>query len=385
MLVPEAFVTRSVADVAIVGAGLVGSSLGAALARRGLRVVICDPHHIYPPDFRAEKLSSDQVAALRRLELAEPVLATATLIDHLWIARFGKIVEHRPNCEYGIDYAPLVNALRAQIPPDCFALGRVAHIDASAALQTITFNDGRQISSRITVIATGLGNALLKNLGIDRALIEADFSLSIGFDIAPAGRPIAFSSFTYYGERIEDRCAYLTIFPIMDRLRANLFVYRRYDDDWSRSFRAEPRESLLATLPNFGVLMPEFAIAGTPILRPIHLYRAEAYLRDGIVLAGDAFSTTCPAGGGGVSKALNDVECLVKLIPIWLASAGFGSEKVAQFYRDPNKRAVDHAVRSAQVYARAMTLNPGPLWSARRRRNYFLQKLRYLARQRICS
>ena len=56
---------------------------------------------------------------------------------------------------------------------------------------------------------------------------------------------------------------------------------------------------------------------------------------EGVVLVGDAFCTSCPAGGTGVRKALLDVERLCNVhIPHWLATPGMGIQKVTAFYED---------------------------------------------------
>ena len=53
-------------DIVIAGGGLAGSTAAAMLGRAGFRVVLVDPHAVYPPDFRAEKLDGTQVAMLRK-------------------------------------------------------------------------------------------------------------------------------------------------------------------------------------------------------------------------------------------------------------------------------------------------------------------------------
>ena len=111
--------SSEVFDVVIVGAGFAGSALAAVLAARGFRVAICDPHDAHPHDFRAEKLSVDQIEALERLGLAAPALRGATPIRWLRIARRGRVVDARPSAEFGFDYSALVAALRAEIPSRC--------------------------------------------------------------------------------------------------------------------------------------------------------------------------------------------------------------------------------------------------------------------------
>lgn len=53
--------------------------------------------------------------------------------------------------------------------------------------------------------------------------------------MAPVGRSaFEFPALTYFSERAEERVAYVTLFPVGNRVRANLFVYREVDDPWLR-------------------------------------------------------------------------------------------------------------------------------------------------------
>ena len=66
-------------DILIASGGLAGSTAAAMLARTGSATVLVDPHAIYPPDFRAEKLDSTQIAVLRKTGVGDAVLRAATL------------------------------------------------------------------------------------------------------------------------------------------------------------------------------------------------------------------------------------------------------------------------------------------------------------------
>jgi len=48
-------------DVAIVGGGFAGSLCAAMLGRAGIDVAMIDPHQVYPPEFRCEKLDGPQM------------------------------------------------------------------------------------------------------------------------------------------------------------------------------------------------------------------------------------------------------------------------------------------------------------------------------------
>ena len=101
------------------------------------------------------------------------------------------------------------------------------------------------------------------------------------------------------------------------------------------------------------------------------------------MLIGDAFATTCPTGGTGVDKVLTDVERLAALAPGWLAAGDTGAAAIAHFYADPGKRACDADARRMIAYARAMALDPGLAWSARRWRNFLVQSGRGWLRRKL--
>jgi len=103
-------------DIAIVGGGLAGSTAAAMLGRAGIDTIVVDPHPLYPKDFRCEKLDASQIALLRKTGLGDAVLRAATPDMHVWIARFGHLVDKRPNGQYDILYDTLVNTVRAEIP-----------------------------------------------------------------------------------------------------------------------------------------------------------------------------------------------------------------------------------------------------------------------------
>src|SRR5262245_24156246 len=337
-------------DIAIVGGGLAGSTAAAMLGRAGIRAALVDPHAVYPPDFRCEKLDASQVSLLHRTGLAGPILSAATLDGELTIARFGRLMEHRRNAQYGIRYDALVNAVRAEIPRGAESVhAKASAIVTSADRQTLTLSNGEETSARLIVLANGLNIGLRHTLGIERKVESACHSISIGFDLAPVGRrSFDFRALTYFPERTADRMAYLTLFPIGTVTRANLFVYRDMQDPWLRQLRQAPQETLFALMPGLRKLTGELAVTDVKI-RPVDLAISTGCRQAGIVLVGDAFATSCPAAGTGCNKVFTDVERLCNhYIPRWLASDGMAADKIAAFYDDPVKLAADrHSHRKA--------------------------------------
>ena len=355
-------------DIVIAGGGLAGSTAAAMLGRAGYGVVLVDPHAVYPPDFRAEKIDGGQAAILVHTGLAEPVLRAATLDGESWVARFGRLLEKRPGDQHGIRYDTLVNTMRAQVSPAAFVQGKVTDIVSSADRQRVTLAGGDEISARLVVIANGLNVGLREKLGLEHHVISKCHSIMLGFDLVPADRAaFAFPALTYYGEMPADRTAYITLFPIGQTMRANLCIYRDIDDPWLKAFRDTPRETLRALMPGLEKITGAYDIPGAVKIRPADLYVTRGVRRPGVVLVGDAFATSCPAAGTGTGKVFTDVERLCNVhIPRWFASAGTSADKIAQFYDDPVKCAYDRHSEEKAFDLRALTLGTSLTWTAHR-------------------
>ena len=224
----------------------------------------------------------------------------------------------------------MVNTLRTEIPPEAeFLHGKVTAVSTSNDRQKITLANGEEISARLIVLANGLNIGLRQALGMDREIVSPCHSISIGFNMEPIGRPsFDFRSLTYYPERTIDRMAYLTLFPIGDTTRANLFVYRDMQDPWLKAMRDKPVQTLCAMLPGLKKLTGDFQVPDFVKIRPVDLYVTTGHRRPGIVMVGDAFATSCPAAGTGANKVFTDVERLCNVhIPRWLATRGMGEER----------------------------------------------------------
>lgn len=356
-------------DVAIIGGGLAGSTAAAILGRAGIRAVLIDPNDISPPDFRCEKLDSSQVAVLRKTGLADDILPATTHDGSFWIARFGRLIDKRPGDQNGVMYDTLVNAMRKAIPANVTHIrAKATEVSTSRERQHVTLSNGDSVSARLIVLANGLNISLRHALGIERKVMSPNHSVTIGFDLKPVGRPgFEFSSLTYYAERPSDRMAYLTLFPIGNATRANLFTYRNVDDPMLREIRQNPVAVLHKLMPGLGRITGEFEVEGPVKVRPIDLYVTEGHLQPGIVLVGDAFATSCPAGGTGTSKVFTDVERLCNVyIPEWLESDGMGEEKIATFYRDPVKLACDMASSAKAYQLKSISIDNGLIWHLHR-------------------
>ena len=117
-------------------------------------------------------------------------------------------------------------------------------------------------------------------------------------------------------------------------------------------------------------------------IRPADLYVTTGIDRPGVVLIGDAYSTSCPSAGTGTGKVFTDVERLChRHIPEWLASPGMDAGKIAAFYADPVKAAYERQCRLRAFRVRDLAINPGISWEARRRLRFAAHVGRGIARR----
>lgn len=373
-------------DVVIVGGGLAGSTAAAMLARDGCGVVLVDPHSVYPPDLRCEKLDCAQVETLRRTGLADLVLPAATFDGGCWVARFGRVVDKRPGEQYGILYDTLVNTVRAAIPACAtFICSHVTAIANSPDRQIVTLLTGEKICARLVIVAHGLNVRLLRGLGITREDLSKCHTITFAFDLQPVGKSsFNFPALTYHPQRTADRFAYLTLFPVGHTMRANLIVYREMDDPWVREMRQRPEAALSSIMPKLSSIIGLTKVVGPVKVRSADLYVTHGYLQPGIVLVGDAFATTCPAAGTGADKVFTDVERLCNIyVPRWLASNGMGAEKISAFYADPVKVKSDRHSFDRAFSLRSLSIDEGLTWRAGRWARFLAWQVNWAVRTAV--
>jgi 2-polyprenyl-6-methoxyphenol hydroxylase-like FAD-dependent oxidoreductase len=320
-------------DAAIISGGLAGAPAAPCWAA-GAAAVLIDPHTEQRPEFRCEKLDDSQLALLRLTGLADDVLPHTCVDGQVWVARYGRLIDRKPSGRAGIMYHDLVNAVRQQIPTSVpHIVTKVAGITTETGRPLVTLTTGEMISPKLAILATGLNPGLRDVLGISRETLSPCHSISIGFDMKPDdGLQFAFPALTVFPERPGQAMAYISIFPVRGGMRANLFVYWGMDDTRLRTFRHQPKEALFDLIPTLARFTGPFTIEGQVSIRPVDLVRVGAPQRPGIVLVGDAYSTSCPAAGTGANKVLTDVQRLCSTyIPSWLGKEQIEATDVASF------------------------------------------------------
>lgn len=369
--------SAAVADVLIVGAGLAGAGAAFVLARAGLKVVLVDQFATQAPVFKAEKIEPDQAGVLRTLGLMDAVLPVCTRIHRVACGQEGRIWNCLPIEEYGVFYHDLVNALRQRLPDSVrFVAARVEKLTTSSARQSVSLSDGTLLQARLLVLAAGAVGKMPEQLGMVRDTRSAAHSLSLGFNLEPLHLfPGHSESLTYRENRVGPGIDYLTLFPIGPVLRANMFCYWEIKDPKFQELKSQGMSALQHWLPGLAAITGPLQISSRVEAMPIHLYRFENVAQPGVVLLGDLFQSVCPATGTGLTKVLADIQALLEVVPGWLQTPDLGPEKIAQYYRNPHKRATDDNSLADAFYRKRLCSDPGLSWTARRWKKYFPRRI----------
>jgi 2-polyprenyl-6-methoxyphenol hydroxylase-like FAD-dependent oxidoreductase len=357
--------SATTAPVVIVGGGMAGSLLALVLGRAGVGVKLIDLKRDPTPAFRNEKLGIDQIERLRRLGVL------ACFQEACWgvapadgeTPPLGKA----PLKDCGARYDRWIERLRAAWPAEVeFIEGKVVDVSTSNDVQAAVLSTGERIEGRLLVIATGRGERLRQGLNMSRQVLSERHSICIGFSLAlPTGEDARAANVVT--AKFGSRHAYVTYFPMLEEIRVNMFSYRELDDPWVAGVRKAPLDCLAQAFPEAAAALAGLAVIRPPEIRSTDLYASEGHIQPGVVLLGDAFHAPCPASGTGMTRILNDVERLAgRHLPQWLSTPGMEADKIAAFYADPIKLAVDKASLNASIMGRRSAIDRSLYWRARR-------------------
>ena len=364
---PYAAGRQSGVDVAVVGGGLAGTLTALALAQEGCRVALFDLQAEPKPEFRAEQLVGPLVDTLARLGALASMTDARRFEPVTLDTRRGRVIGRTAVCQVALPYEKMVSGARAALPPQVSTtFKRVTGLEAEKGRQVLLLADGSRVVARLLVLATGLSTALPKRLGFSYRTIRRDHSVSLGFDIERQTSRPPLPPLVQHPHSVRDKVDYLAIFPMEERLRANLFSYQEPDSHWVREFCRNPGPHLDACMPGLDRLLGPFHAVAPAQMRSNDLRVVDDPVRDGIVLVGDAFQTPCPAAGTGIDRLLSDVTTLARHAPSWLSTPGMGTQKTRLYYADPEKRRADAEALRIAEYRRRLSSEQTVGWALQR-------------------
>ena len=347
------------ADVIVVGAGMAGVTAASVLGQQGYQVILVDRRMSCAPLFRCEKLEPEQSQLLRKFGLLKHLLPHAAHIREVRGGYDGRCYKIFPFEQFSMYYMDMVNVLRAHTPVEVEQkIGEVEHISNGDDLQRVRLKSGEELTARLVVLASGVSGELQRSLGLSKDMIQKDQSIGFGFSIARLdGQPFSFDATTYYPTTYDECIDYVALFVLGQEMRANLFAFRSVNDPWVREFVKDPGPMLDKAFPKLKQMIGDFRIVTKVETGRIDLYRMLGVIQPGVVLIGDAYQVPCPSTGMGFTKVLTDVDVLSECVPKWLATPGMTDSKIATFYNNARKKAVDDRAISAACFQRNSVLN----------------------------
>jgi 2-polyprenyl-6-methoxyphenol hydroxylase-like FAD-dependent oxidoreductase len=347
-------------DVVVVGSGLAGSLAAALLGRNGYDVAILDRRETVQAEFAAEQIVGTQIAALADIGVLDGIISNDPVTTKCLAVRRGRVVGAVDEPHYGLPYKQIVEGARRAIPKHVKRIwGSMRSVAAmSPGRQVISFIDQKAIEARVVVLATGI--APLARIGLLRETIRENHSMTLGFDVNTDYRSIL----TAYGNPA-DRVDYLTLFPMGNKVRANLFTYTDPQSGFVERTRDNPDHMIFQRLfPELRAIIGPATVSSRIEARSISLYRTlNPEWAAGCVVIGEAFQTSCPAVGSGIGRALTDIDRLLNCVPRWL-DAGYAT--LEEFYHDPIKLVTDAEALRAAEYRRTAATSLSLRWRFRR-------------------
>jgi 2-polyprenyl-6-methoxyphenol hydroxylase-like FAD-dependent oxidoreductase len=360
-------------DIVIIGAGFAGAVLALKLGRMGYRPLVIDPEDPSPTDFRCEKFSPSQASTLQALGVARAFVCADTVER-----------EAEQLTSVGLRYDAMVNALRRAWPQTVTLLrDKVRDLKPGAARQIVELASGRVLSPRLTIVATGPSMRLISELGLERRTLTLDHTVTLGFDLKAPPQGFGFESLVHAGERPGDGFNFISLFPLGDHMRANLFVHLDPRSAPVQQLRADPLAALARFMPKLAPRLSGVELASAVEMRVTDLYELQTAALDGIVLIGDARRNSCPATGTGLDRVLGDVRLLTRTcIPIWLSVGRIEADDIRLFYDDLGLRTLDQEIARKDRAGRKAALSTAIGWRVRRLVRRGAPLLRAMARGR---
>lgn len=313
------------ADVVIVGGGLVGGSLVAALAGLPVRVVQLEAE---PPrvdgtprwDERHFALARRSVLGLREIGVWSHAETEAYPIRAVRVSSLGDFGSVRLHAK---DYA--VPALGYTVPARVLAQAvetqalRATHCERLAPARVMAVHDEGEYA-RVEAELNGTRRSLSARLlvGADGAQSFVRQTVGIATDEHDYAQTAVVSAVEF--EHAHDDCAHerfgasgpFALLPLAGR-RAGL-VWSATPDEAARLAALDDAAFLNAARERFGARLGRFTRVGRRQLWPLKRISARALTAPRTVLIGNAAQTIHPVGAQGFNLGFRDVETLVALL-----------------------------------------------------------------------
>jgi 2-octaprenyl-6-methoxyphenol hydroxylase len=344
------------ADIAIVGGGMVGASLGVALAPLGMRIALIEyiPHDAAAqPSFdeRTTALSNGSRRILETLGVWQELSNGATPIAKIHVSDKGRFGFAR------LEAAEMGLAALGYVIPNR-ALGRalwsrlagfsnvqvlcpakvvdVALKEAGVSLQVEAQPSQLRVAARLAVAADGAGSALRTAAGMPAESRDYQQTALITTVLPQRFHEhVAYERFTPAGP--------LALLPLRDG-RCTLVLTLKTEDA-ARVLAMSDAQFIAELQSRFGFRLGRFLQVGGRSSYPLSITRAGQLSAQRCVVVGNAAQSLHPVAGMGFNLGLRDVASLAELIAERIHSESFdpgAAQLLAQYdaWRAADRRGV---------------------------------------------
>jgi len=333
-------------DVVITGAGLIGASLGCALAGHGLRVAVVearalDPDGLRPELSRSLALSLATWRILDGLGLLERIAGLATPIEHVHVSDHGHFGKTRmsaaetglPALGYVMPSGELTVGLWQGLQDsgvDIIAPVTVGAVEIGthAARLALSGDGPESVTARLVVAADGSHSPIRGQLGVEVRRRDFRQTALVTTIATEAGHGnTAFERFTPEGT--------VALLPFRDRMGLVWTVPSARADLVSRLDDTGFAERVQAL---FGDRLGRFSDPGVRGLHPLQQIEALTQVRPRVAIMGNAAHTLHPVAAQGFNLGLRDVAWLAQaVVEAWRAGGDPGDIGVLGVYADSRR------------------------------------------------
>lgn len=321
-------------DIAIVGGGLVGASLGCALAPlirdRGLEVSVIEAAPLadkalegYQPSFdaRASAIAHGSRLHFENMKVWEALSRRAEPIRTIHVSERGRFGATRMTAsELGVEalgyvipnawMGRVLHAHLAQVPLGWHCPASVEDIAVEAGGHRLSLSDGCELHAGLTILADGGRSGLKERLGIaSRRSSYGQTALIANLEISQPHGGVAYERFTAEGP--------LALLPLSGN-RMEL-IWTHMSGTEQATLALEDSDFLARLQEVFGMRVGRFKRVGQRHVYPLSLSTAEEPVRPGLAVLGNAAHALHPVAGQGFNLALRGVMDLVAALERGLA------------------------------------------------------------------
>ena len=323
-------------DIAIIGGGMVGSSLASLLSASGCgwRIALIEAHPFLssdtPPDYtphfgaRSTALSYGSVEIFRQLGIWKQLERHATAIRQVHVSDRGHLAGSLIDAsEQGIEALGyvvenawlgdvLANHIQQQTDIHCYSPARVQQlIPQQQGVRLLMECKGAPIELRckLAVIADGGDSPLRRALGIDTETVDyRQTAVIANVEFSEPHRGIAYERFTDRGP--------LALLPLGETAQGqrSALVWTLPPDEAQQAMRLGDAAFLAQLQQRFGYRLGRFVRVSQRHAFPLQLVTAREQVRSGVVLVGNAAHFLHPVAGQGFNLALRDGVVLTETL-----------------------------------------------------------------------